>query len=83
MNTRDKGEVKYQLISFLGRICGMGAVVLFIMDQIILGFVAGIVCFALIPVAHRVLDRARIDEAMEAKAEWDRQHGTDQNPGPG
>lgn len=75
-----RGEGKYFLIDTLSTLLGVAAVFLVVKDHIILGGVAGIACFLLIFVARRALDDGRIDEALEAKAEYDRLHGDD--PGP-
>lgn len=69
-----RGEGKYWLIDTVSSILGIGAVFLFVKDYVLLGFVAGVASFLLISVAHRALDNGRIDEALEAKAEYDRLH---------
>lgn len=75
-----RGEGKYLLIDTLSAILGAGAVFLFVKDHILLGLAAGAASFLLISVAHRALDNGRIDEALEAKAEYDRFHGDDPEP---
>lgn len=77
-----RGEGKYLLIDTLSAVVGAAAVFLFVTDHVLWGFVAGAASFLLVSVAHRVLDNGRIDEALEAKAEYDRLHGDDPHPEP-
>ncbi|MGQ1838623.1 hypothetical protein ACT4S2_09205 [Kocuria turfanensis] len=77
-----RGEGKYFLIDALSAILGAAAVFLFVKDHVLLGLVAGTASFLLISVTHRALDDGRIDEALEAKAEYDRLHGDDPAPQP-
>lgn len=75
-----RGEGKYLLIDALSGLLGVAAVFLVVKDHVLLGLIAGAVSFLLISVAHRALDDGRIDEALEAKAEYDRLHGDDPEP---
>ena len=72
-----RGEGKYLLIDTLSGLLGAAAVFLIFKDQVLLGLAAGALSFLLISVAHRALEDGRIDEALEAKAEYDRLHGDD------
>lgn len=77
-----RGEGKYLLIDALSGLLGVAAVFLVVKDHVLLGLIAGAISFLLISVAHRALDDGRIDEALEAKAEYDQLHGDDPEPSP-
>lgn len=77
-----RGEGKYLLIDALSGLLGVAAVFLVVKDHVLLGLIAGAISFLLISVAHRAPEDGRIDEALEAKAEYDRLHGDDPEPSP-
>lgn len=76
-----KGEGKYILIDIVSSFMGVGAVFLFIKDHIILGLLIGAASFFVSNLAHKARDNGRADEALEAKAEYDRLHEGDLGPG--
>ncbi|QTG80502.1 hypothetical protein [Arthrobacter crystallopoietes] len=49
---RSRAEVQYQLIDFFAGLLGIAAVALFVKDQMIWGFAAGVICFSLFSVGH-------------------------------
>lgn len=76
--SRNRAEVVHSLLGLAGSACAVAAVALFVAwDQVFLGILAGVAGFALIAVRQRVLEHSRLQEGMDAKAQWDREQAAD------
>lgn len=76
--SRNRAELVHVLLGAAGSVCGLAAVALFVAwDQVFWGMLVGVAGFALAGVRQKILEHSRLQEGIDAKAEWDREHAAD------